>query len=115
MNYHSQLGQDKFVDDFFNQQENLVFLDIGAHDGITLSNTYFLEKERNWKGICVEPQPKEFLKLTENRTCVCVNVAVSDFEGETEFTCVDGYANMLSGISSAYDQRHLDRLVRDTR
>ena len=45
--YTSQLGQDKFIDEFFEKKEGLTFLDIGAHDGFSLSNTYFLEKERN--------------------------------------------------------------------
>jgi hypothetical protein len=44
MIYYSQLGQDKFIDDFFSSKENGIFLDIGAHDGESGSNTYFLEK-----------------------------------------------------------------------
>lgn len=36
------------------------FLDIGAHDGIELSNTYVLEKKYNWSGICVEANPYSF-------------------------------------------------------
>lgn len=108
--YVSQLGQDRFIDEYFEQKENLTFLDIGAHDGITISNTLFLEKQRNWKGICVEPQPYEFEKLKLNRNCVCVNVAVSNFEGETDFTYVEGYANMLSGISDDYNRTHMERI-----
>ena len=108
--YVSQLGQDRFIDEYFEQKENLTFLDIGAHDGITISNTLFLEKQRNWKGMCVEPQPYEFEKLKLNRNCVCVNVAVSNFEGETDFTYVEGYANMLSGISDDYNKTHMERI-----
>lgn len=108
--YISQLGQDRFIDEFFNKQENLVFLDIGAHDGVTISNSYFLETKRNWTGMCIEPQPAEFEKLKSNRKCVCVNTAVSNFEGETEFTLVEGYANMLSGISDDYNKTHVERV-----
>lgn len=111
--YFSQLGQDKFIDEYFNQQNNLVFLDIGAHDGVTLSNTYFLETERNWTGICVEAQPTEFAKLLQNRKCKCINIAVANFEGEIDFTCVDGYANMLSGISQDYNESHRNRILRE--
>lgn len=108
--YISQLGQDKFIDEFFKKKENLTFLDVGAHDGVTISNTFFLEKNRNWNGICIEAQPIEFEKLKKNRNCVCVNVAVSNFEGETDFTYVEGYANMLSGISDEYNKTHIDRI-----
>ena len=60
--------------------------------------------------MCVEPQPDEFEKLKLNRNCVCVNVAVSNFEGETDFTYVEGYANMLSGISDDYNRTHVERI-----
>jgi len=108
--YISQLGQDRFIDDFFQKKENLKFLDVGAHDGVTISNTFFLEKTRNWSGICIEAQPLEFEKLRTNRTCICINVAVSNFEGETDFTYVEGYANMLSGISEEYNETHIARI-----
>ncbi len=38
------------------------FLDCGAFDGISLSNTYALV-QRGWTGICVEPDPESFAKL----------------------------------------------------
>ena len=108
--YISQLGQDRFIDEYFEKKENLVFLDIGAHDGKTISNTFFLEKERKWKGICIEAQPSIFEELKKNRDCVCLNFAISNFEGEIDFTVVDGYANMLSGISSLYNKTHFERV-----
>ena len=41
------------------------FLDIGAYDGITFSNTYELVK-RGWKGVMVEASPRTFIKLQDN-------------------------------------------------
>jgi FkbM family methyltransferase len=41
------------------------FLDIGAFDGITFSNTYELVK-RGWKGVMVEASPRTFVKLQNN-------------------------------------------------
>ncbi len=113
--YNSQIGQDKFIDEFFEKKEGLTFLDIGAHDGVSISNTYFLEKERNWNGICVEAQPLEYQKLKSNRNCICVNVAVSDYNGETDFICVEGYANMLSGISDDYNPSHMNRIQNEVK
>jgi FkbM family methyltransferase len=60
--------------------------------------------------MCIEAQPSEFEKLKSNRNCICVNVAVSNFEGETDFTYVEGYANMLSGISDDYNKTHMERI-----
>lgn len=113
--YNSQIGQDKFIDEFFEKKEGLTFLDIGAHDGVSISNTFFLEKERNWNGICIEAQPSEFEKLKSNRKCVCVNVAVSNYNGETDFIYVEGYANMLSGISDDYNLSHKHRIENEVR
>ena len=44
MESYSQLGQDINVINFFNNSKNMYFIDIGANDGIILSNTYLLEK-----------------------------------------------------------------------
>ncbi len=34
------------------------FIEAGAHDGYTQSNTYWLERFRNWRGLLVEPMPE---------------------------------------------------------
>ena len=70
--YYSQIGQDKFVNEFFKGKLNGVFVDIGAHDGESGSNSLFLEKHRNWSGICIEPGPAEYKKLEESRTSINV-------------------------------------------
>lgn len=88
------------------------FVDIGAHDGISGSNTKRLE-ELGWEGICVEPLPRAFEELQKNRTCELQNCAIWDKEGTTEFLVVTGYAEMLSGIVESYDPRHADRIDRE--
>jgi FkbM family methyltransferase len=110
MRYYSQLGQDKFVDDFLNKKENGVFVDIGAHDGISCSNSLFFEEFRNWTGICVEPGIEEFKKLNSFRKSLNINACISDYDGESEFTYIEGYSNMLSGLSETYDKKHLSRI-----
>jgi len=52
--YFSQIGQDRLVDNFLDFKTNGYFLDIGAHHYRHISNTYFFEKVRNWKGIAIE-------------------------------------------------------------
>jgi FkbM family methyltransferase len=114
--YHSQIGQDKLLHQtYFKNLSNGIFLDIGAHDGIDASNTYFFEKELGWTGICVEPNPNVFSKLQKNRASKCFPYAISDIEGELDFVKVSGYAEMLSGLLNAYDPRHIQRIQRDLR
>lgn len=35
-----------------------VFVEAGAHDGYTQSNTYYLERARGWSGLLIEPIPE---------------------------------------------------------
>ena len=53
---YSQYGQDLFVKNYFlrrPKKAQYYFVDIGANDGITLSNTYMLEHslDQNWSGL----------------------------------------------------------------
>ncbi len=110
MLYYSQLGQDKFVDEYLNNKENGIFIDIGAHDGKSCSNTLFFEESRNWSGICIEPGPDEFKKLNSFRKSLNIECCISDYDGESNFTYIKGYANMLSGLTESYNHTHKTRI-----
>ena len=71
---YSQLGQDHWVLKHVNKAQG-TYVEIGAHDGIELSNTYLLE-QMGWIGLCVEPNQKSFKKLVKNRNCLLDNRAV---------------------------------------
>ena len=57
-------------------KKNGYFLDFGAFDGKLTSNTYALEHDLGWRGICVEPNPKHYAAVCECRRCIAVNVAL---------------------------------------
>jgi len=44
--------QDKWIVDLTNAKPNGYFVEAGSYDGIGGSNTYVLEKQLNWQGIC---------------------------------------------------------------
>lgn len=112
--YTSQFGQDKFVHEtFFAHKKGGVYVDIGAHDGKTGSNTYFFEKELKWFGICFEPLPHLFKKLQECRDCICINACVSSIQGVLPFLHVDSVDEMLSGLCGTYDSRALSAVMSD--
>ena len=61
---------------------NGVFVDLGCYDGITYSNTWYMERVLNWSGICVEPNPAVYDRIASQagrRTGV--RRAVSDRKG----------------------------------
>lgn len=116
MKYYGQYKQDKYLDAIFKKKSNGTFVDIGAHDGITFSNSYFFEKERNWKGVCVEPIPEIFSKLNKARNCIKINGCISEKIGTEKFLRVKGAfvdTEMLSGLLEDYDERHLERIDRE--
>lgn len=93
---YAQLGQDHCVLNHYYFKRNGFFVDIGANDGISLSNTYLLENRYGWTGICAEPLPTEFSHLLKIRPeSMCVNKAVFSI-GDIE---VDyAVSGMFSGI-----------------
>lgn len=91
----SQAGQDAWVfGEVFNEKRGGFFLDIGAHDGVTISNTFLLERRYGWSGICIEANPSTFRSLARNRRCTCLNVCLDRQRGEVEFATRD----VLGGI-----------------
>ena len=114
MKYYSQYEQDKIINEIYiTNNRNGVFVDIGAHDGIFLSNSYFFEKHLGWKGICIEPNPDVFAKLKENRSCDCLNIGVNDIPGKVLFQKNSGYTETLSGIITQFDNEHVIRIQQE--
>jgi FkbM family methyltransferase len=110
--FHSQDGQDKFLEtNIFKGYLNGFYVDVGAHNGISINNTLYFEKNNNWTGINIEPLKIIFDELVNNRpNNINLNCAVCNKDGETDFLCNTGYTEMLSGIKDTFDKRHLNRL-----
>jgi FkbM family methyltransferase len=110
MKFYSQYGQDKWLySNYFKDKLDGTFLEIGADDGVDKSNTKFFE-ELGWVGMCVEPSPKRFKLLKQNRSCVCENYAISDKICEVEFMDISGWGKGLSGIVDYYSKEHKKRI-----
>ena len=103
----SQLGQDLEVLKFYNNKRDGFFIEIGACDGIEFSNTYLLEKDYNWKGICVEPTPKKFKLLVENRpNSLCWSKPVYNTSNmDVVFDLAENH--LLSGITDHIYYKHI--------
>ncbi|QLE96772.1 FkbM family methyltransferase [Neptunomonas phycophila] len=71
------------------------FVEFGATDGVLLSNTYLLEKEFLWDGICAEPNPKFYKELKKNRSCTISNACISGNTGDiVEFILANEYGGI---------------------
>ena len=69
----AQLKQDLFVLSMLNSRKGGFFIEIGAGDGITFSNSYLLEKHFNWHGILVEPNKTFYKSCLASRKCQIIN------------------------------------------
>jgi len=67
MKSYAQNGQDEWVLKETLNKTNGYFVDFGACDGIIFSNSYILEKEFGWNGICCEPNRTYHKDLVLNR------------------------------------------------
>jgi FkbM family methyltransferase len=103
----SQLGQDLWVLEQTNFKRDGFFVEFGATDGVLLSNSYLLEKEFGWEGLCSEPNPKYFKQLQKNRNCTVSNACIAGITGEkVEFIL----ANEYGGIADyAHDDNHAEK------
>lgn len=73
MKTYSQQGQDIWLLSYLNNKRGGYFIEAGAGDGIRLSNTYLLEKNFDWTGLCIEAYEPLYTKLKKNRSCICVH------------------------------------------
>lgn len=75
---HPKAQQDNIVLLLFDDMGGGFFLDVGAGDPETESNTYVLEYYNKWGGVCVEPDQKHSVQLLARRKCsLFVNPASS--------------------------------------
>jgi FkbM family methyltransferase len=116
MKFYSQIGQDRYLfNHYFAGRCGLTFVDIGAYDGETFSNTLFFEETLGWTGLCIEPLPDAFEKLQKRRRATCIRTAIADYEGKGQFLEVQarGTEAMLSGLAEQYEAQHKERLARE--
>ena len=95
--YTSQLGQDRTVLEYFGNIRGGFFVELGAHDGVELSNTLVMERDFAWNGLCIEPNPETFERLRTNRKCLCCNGLISDSNGKDVEFCISRENAMYSG------------------
>lgn len=110
--YYSQNDEQRIIQDYF-QGLTGVFLDLGANDGITLSNTHALALN-GWKGLCVEPSPIPFRKLqalySNNPHITCINIAIAEYNGTA--TLYDSNSHLSQddwGLLSTLKQEETDK------
>ena len=73
------------------------YIEIGANDGISQSNSLFFERQKKWRGVLVEPSPVtfDFLKSNRNPSNIFFNCACVSFDFKDSFIEFN-YSNLMS-------------------
>ena len=80
---------------------NGFFIEVGANDGVSQSNTLYLEKYRKWKGLLIEAIPELAQKCKINRpNCIVENYALVPFDYEGSDIEMH-YCNLMSLVKGA--------------
>tara|TARA_B100000795_G_C22662758_1_gene384704 strand:+ start:98 stop:799 length:702 start_codon:yes stop_codon:yes gene_type:complete len=113
VNSPSQLSQDLFALYFSKIKKDGTFIEIGACDGIKLSNTYKLE-QYGWSGLICEPSPYWHKKM-KNRNCIISKNAVFGESGiKLKFEDVEKNPD-LSGLSNFFEKDVNSKFRKDTK
>lgn len=114
--WFSQAGQDRFLDEqVFRGKRDGIFLDVGAYDGATGSNTLFFEAFRGWTGLLVEPSPLYAAQARACRRTPLAEVAIGPDDGHAEFLHVTSGYTQMSGLADSYDAGLRKRIEADSR
>jgi len=105
----SQLFQDLFVD-FILKKRRGTYCEVGALDGVELSNTYYLEKKLGWKGILCEPNKSYFKKIKKNRP---KNIIITD-PVDSKIQKLINFGETSGGRSSIINHKNNHNLKKDT-
>lgn len=88
--------QDKL--NFIISKKNGFFIELGANNGLTQSNTAFFELFLGWKGILIEPSYRGYtLCKRYRRNSICLNYACVSNEYNEEYISGDFKDNLLMG------------------
>ncbi len=108
----AQFGEDRVLWNLFRGCTSGYFVEVGAYDGVTLSNTYFLE-QMGWHGLLIEPIPELCQRAAAVRPrSRVIHGACSQrgSKGTATFTVAQNVP-VLSFLRS--DQEHVDRCIRE--
>jgi FkbM family methyltransferase len=110
MTDYSQFGEQKFIVDFFDGKTGC-FLDLGAFDGTTGSNTRCLS-DLGWTGVLVEASPSSFRTLiTDRYSNKNMRFVMGAISTESKLTM---FRDCNCQVSTILDENHVAQHVKES-
>ncbi len=109
---YSEYGQTGLVDKLLRSKTKGFFVECGAGDGETGSNTLGLEIGRNWTGLLIEPNEYFYRHLLKkNRNVYSINACLSPKNSSTKMKFRP--VGMMGGLDGMMDTIHEDYIKKD--
>jgi FkbM family methyltransferase len=86
------------------------FVEAGGYDGFVQSNTYYLERFKNWRGVLIEPIPELFRRCARERRRSAVFNCVLVPSNYPEETATMRYGDLFSLVSGAQGSPEADEI-----
>lgn len=98
---------------YFKNKKDGVFIEAGANDGLTQSNTMFFEFYKNWTGLLIDPVPELIDRCVQNRSSKTVSFcgALSNMYKSSEFI----YTPECNGLLSVINDERAPELMKRAR
>jgi FkbM family methyltransferase len=92
------------MDALFGGKRGGFFIELGAYDGLTQSNTAFFEFSRGWTGVLVEPSAEQYTKCVAARPkSHCFNYACVSDSYTDEYISGDFTSGLMSSVTGRID------------
>lgn len=102
------------LDAILNHKREGFYIEAGANDGVTQSNTMFFEYYRNWRGILIEPIKEIFDKCVASRSPknVFINAALvgNEKKEHADFAWAKESSGLLGVINEGDVTKQLDKM-----
>lgn len=103
-NFYAQFETDKHIAEFFDEGYVGTCIEVGACDGIFVSNTLHFE-QKGWTCICIEPNKAYYDQLVKNRKITARFACGETNEDNVDFSIFDLGGNQSAISSLVVDER----------
>jgi FkbM family methyltransferase len=108
LRFYAQYEEDKALARIFARTAQGSCLEVGANDGVHLSNTYYFE-QRGWRCILVEPNRECCAKIRAWRNALLFECAASGSDGSATLHVGSGSDDVYSSLDAQHLPEHRER------
>jgi hypothetical protein len=104
-----QVHQDKLIAWLTKNLTGGYFVDLASNDALDLSNTYMLERNLNWSGLCIEANPQYWHGLGTFRSCTVLGAVVGKTSNEKiTFRMNDAHGGIIGNQFDNKDEKNTE-------